>query len=82
MQNCSYMSADRIDEEGFRANVGIILSNRDGKLLLAGRVGSKGWQVPQGGILRGESDEDAMYRELGEEVGLTDADVEVLGSTE
>jgi putative (di)nucleoside polyphosphate hydrolase len=76
------MSADRIDEEGFRANVGIILSNRDGKLLLAGRVGSKGWQFPQGGILRGESDEDAMYRELGEEVGLTDADVEVLGSTE
>lgn len=75
------MTADRIDSEGFRANVGIILSNEEGKLLLAGRVGSKGWQFPQGGMLRGESPEEAMYRELQEEVGLVDSDVEVLGST-
>jgi len=75
------MSNDHIDAEGFRANVGIILSNDVGQLLLAGRVGSKGWQFPQGGMLKGESAEEAMYRELHEEVGLTDADVEILGST-
>lgn len=75
------MNNDDIDPDGFRANVGIILSNDEGKLLLAGRVGSKGWQFPQGGMLKGESPEEAMYRELHEEVGLQKSDVEVLGST-
>jgi len=76
------MNNDHIDSEGFRANVGIILSNDEGKVLLAGRVGSKGWQFPQGGMLQGESAEDAMYRELHEEVGLIETDVEVLGRTQ
>jgi putative (di)nucleoside polyphosphate hydrolase len=75
------MSNDWIDAEGFRANVGIILADSDGKLMLAGRVGSKGWQFPQGGMLEGEEPEDAMYRELREEVGLGPADVELLGVT-
>lgn len=75
------MSSDSIDSEGFRANVGIILSNEDGRLLLAGRIGSKGWQFPQGGLMVGESAEEAMFRELKEEVGLDSEDVRVLGST-
>jgi len=72
---------DHIDSEGFRANVGIILANADGKLLLAGRIGNKGWQFPQGGVLVGESIESAMFRELHEEVGLCPEDVEILGQT-
>ncbi len=75
------MSSDHIDADGFRANVGIILSNDAGKLLLAGRIGSKGWQFPQGGMQEGESAEEAMFRELHEEVGLRKSDVEVLGAT-
>jgi putative (di)nucleoside polyphosphate hydrolase len=75
------MSNDWIDAEGFRANVGIILTNGDGKLLLGGRAGSKGWQFPQGGMLVGEDPEQAMYRELREEVGLDRSDVELLGVT-
>ena len=75
------MSSDHIDSDGFRANVGIILSNKEGKLLLAGRIGSKGWQFPQGGMQNGESAEEAMYRELHEEVGLLKGYVEVLGAT-
>ena len=75
------MSSDHIDSDGFRANVGIILCNEEGKLLLAGRIGSKGWQFPQGGMQQGESAEEAMFRELHEEVGLLEGDVEVLGST-
>ena len=75
------MSNDWIDAEGFRANVGIILINSDGKLLLGGRAGSKGWQFPQGGMLVGEDPEEAMYRELREEVGLERGDVELLGVT-
>ena len=34
------MSGDWIDAEGFRANVGIILANDDGQLMLAGRAGN------------------------------------------
>jgi len=75
------MSNDWIDAEGFRANVGIILANADGKLLLAGRAGSKGWQFPQGGMRIGEEVEAAMFRELEEEVGLVQSDVEILGVT-
>ncbi|MEM9209458.1 MAG: RNA pyrophosphohydrolase [Pseudomonadota bacterium] len=76
------MSDDQIDSEGFRANVGIILVNDDGKLLLAGRVGNRGWQFPQGGMQPGEGPEEAMFRELHEEVGLTSDDVEILGATD
>jgi len=75
------MGNDWIDDEGFRANVGIILANTDNKLLLGGRVGAKGWQFPQGGMLEGEEPVDAMFRELHEEVGLEAGDVEVLGVT-
>ena len=75
------MGNDWIDEEGFRANVGIILTNDDGKLMLGGRVGARGWQFPQGGMFEGEPAESAMYRELEEEIGLTRADVEMLGVT-
>ena len=76
------MGNDWIDAEGFRANVGIILTNGNGKLLLGGRVGRKGWQFPQGGIFVGEDPVDAMYRELREEVGLQRDDVELLGVTQ
>lgn len=75
------MSSDDIDSDGFRVNVGIILVNAEGKLLLAGRAGSKGWQFPQGGVRIGETCEEAMFRELNEEVGLCREDVELLGST-
>jgi putative (di)nucleoside polyphosphate hydrolase len=76
------MSNDWIDDEGFRANVGIILTNDAGKLMLGGRVGARGWQFPQGGIFRDEDPEAAMFRELEEEVGLRKQDVQVLGVTD
>lgn len=70
-----------IDDEGFRANVGIMLANARGELLWARRVGQNAWQFPQGGIHPGESPKQALYRELQEEVGLTASDVEVVAST-
>ncbi|MBT8142348.1 MAG: RNA pyrophosphohydrolase [Gammaproteobacteria bacterium] len=72
---------DHIDSEGYRANVGIILTNGSGKLLWARRKGKRGWQFPQGGIDQGESAEEAMFRELQEEVGLLPQHVKILGST-
>jgi len=70
-----------IDVEGYRANVGIILRNADGKLLWARRIGQDAWQFPQGGIREDETPEEAMYRELFEEIGLDSDDVDVVGRT-
>ncbi|MEH6470678.1 MAG: RNA pyrophosphohydrolase [Halopseudomonas sp.] len=70
-----------IDSEGFRPNVGIIIANDHGQVLWARRVGQDAWQFPQGGINDNETPEQAMYRELKEEVGLDPGDVELLGST-
>jgi putative (di)nucleoside polyphosphate hydrolase len=71
-----------IDSDGFRPNVGIMLANDQGQLLWARRVGGHdAWQFPQGGISAGETPEEALYRELHEEVGLASDAVEVLGST-
>jgi putative (di)nucleoside polyphosphate hydrolase len=74
--------ADYIDKNGFRANVGIVLTRGPGEIFLGGRVGGRGWQFPQGGVHRGELVEEALYRELKEEVGLDRRDVEILGSTQ
>ena len=70
-----------IDSEGYRPNVGIILCNADGRLFWARRIGQHSWQFPQGGIRRDESPEQAMFRELGEEVGLRPEHVQVVGCT-
>ncbi len=70
-----------IDCDGYRANVGIILSNNEGQVFWARRVGQDAWQFPQGGIDHAESPEEAMYRELKEETGLSPGDVDVLGCT-
>lgn len=70
-----------IDSKGFRANVGIILTNAAGQVFWARRVGQNAWQFPQGGIRAEETPEEAMYRELNEEVGLTLGDVVLRGAT-
>lgn len=70
-----------IDSDGFRPNVGIILTNSSGQVLWAKRIGQDAWQFPQGGINGDESPEDAMYRELYEEVGLEPEDVRILACT-
>jgi putative (di)nucleoside polyphosphate hydrolase len=70
-----------IDADGFRPNVGIVLANHRGQVLWAKRVGQTSWQFPQGGISEGESPEQAMYRELSEEIGLQPHDVKVLACT-
>ncbi len=70
-----------IDSDGFRPNVGIILANSKGQVLWARRIGQNSWQFPQGGISEGETPEQAMFRELQEEVGLTAKDIEIIAVT-
>ena len=67
-----------IDFDGYRPNVGIVICNRKGQVLWAKRYGQNSWQFPQGGINDNETPEQAMYRELYEEVGLREKDVKIL----
>jgi putative (di)nucleoside polyphosphate hydrolase len=76
-----YLSSQVIDSDGYRPNVGIILTNPDGQLLWARRVRQDAWQFPQGGIRAKETPQQAMFRELEEEVGLEPQHVELLGAT-
>ncbi|OZG71422.1 RNA pyrophosphohydrolase [Hahella sp. CCB-MM4] len=70
-----------IDSEGYRPNVGIILCNERNQVFWARRIGQDSWQFPQGGIKRDESPEDALYRELKEEVGLPPESVRIVAGT-
>jgi putative (di)nucleoside polyphosphate hydrolase len=70
-----------VDADGFRPNVGIVLANDQGQVLWARRIGQDAWQFPQGGINRQESPEEALFRELDEEVGLKPGAVEIVACT-
>lgn len=70
-----------LDKNGYRPNVGIILVNRRNEVFWGKRIREHSWQFPQGGIKRGETPEQAMYRELEEEVGLLPEHVKIIGRT-
>ncbi|MES2360527.1 MAG: RNA pyrophosphohydrolase [Pseudomonadota bacterium] len=70
-----------LDRDGFRPNVGIILLNQRSQVFWGKRIRTHSWQFPQGGIDRGENPEQAMFRELHEEVGLFPQHVQVLART-
>ena len=70
-----------LDREGYRPNVGIVLLNARNEVFWGKRVGQHSWQFPQGGIQHGESPEQAMFRELQEEVGLLSEHVQIIGRT-
>ena len=70
-----------VDKDGFRANVAMVISDGRGKLFWAKRLGQQAWQFPQGGVSAGESAEQALFRELYEEVGLESSDVKIIQRT-
>ena len=71
-----------LDEQGYRPNVGIVLLNHHNQVFWGKRIKQHSWQFPQGGIDPGENPEQAMYRELWEEVGLQQEHVQIIGRTE
>ncbi len=70
-----------VDKAGYRLNVGIILSNASGRVFWGKRHGQDAWQFPQGGMTPNETPQQALFRELHEEIGLEESDVEILGVT-
>jgi putative (di)nucleoside polyphosphate hydrolase len=72
------------DPNSYRPNVGLALFHRDGLVFLGKRIATDGpyqWQMPQGGVDRGETAPDAAYRELEEEIGVASKHAELLEET-
>lgn len=71
--------------KGYRPNVGMMIINTDKKVLMCTRIHSEGQayrlQMPQGGIDKGETPAQAVYREMREEIGLTHQDVRFMATT-
>ena len=58
--------------EHFRAGVGAVICKSEGQVLAFERSDFPGaWQLPQGGVKQEESLEEALFREIEEETGLT-----------
>jgi putative (di)nucleoside polyphosphate hydrolase len=73
----------RREDLPYRPCVGIMLIDGRGRVFVGQRVDrdDEAWQMPQGGIDKGESPREAALRELQEEVGLHPEQVEILAET-
>ena len=67
--------------KGYRPNVAMIVINNDNRVLICRRRNTQTWQFPQGGIDPNENIQEAMERELHEEVGLSKEDVNIIGKS-
>jgi putative (di)nucleoside polyphosphate hydrolase len=69
------------DDKQYRPCVGVMLVNAAGEAFVGKRIDNKEgdwWQMPQGGVDKGENPDDAVLRELGEETGARPEHVEVV----
>ncbi len=66
-------------EPTYQQNVAGIIRHRDGKILICERSAIRGaWQFPQGGVDDGETPEQALVRELWEEISLDPGDFKIV----
>ena len=77
------MTPDQIAELPYRPCVGVMLANTRGHIFVGQRKDrdTDAWQMPQGGVDRGENTLDAALRELWEETGVTDKLVTIEGES-
>ena len=69
-------------DNAYRLNVGLIIVNDSGKVLLCKRKDNYKWQFPQGGINKDETAISAAKREMFEEVGIKFQSTMIIGETE
>jgi putative (di)nucleoside polyphosphate hydrolase len=71
------MKVINVSDLPYRPCVGIMLFNPDGKVFVGKRIDQtvESWQMPQGGIDKGETPKEAALRELQEEVGTAKAKI-------
>ena len=77
------VSPEEITQLPYRRNVGVMLANPEGDVFVGQRIDNDqaAWQMPQGGIDKGETPRDAALRELEEETGVSPALVTVEAET-
>lgn len=83
MSAAKTMSAAEIAALPYRPCVGVVLMNADGHVFAGQRIDNPGpaWQMPQGGVDKGEAPRDAALRELREETGVAAHLVEIVAET-
>lgn len=77
------MDQSDIEKLPYRPNVGVVVLNRRGEIFAGKRLDNPGdaWQMPQGGVDKGEAARDAAFRELTEETGIAADRVTMLAET-
>ncbi|NOC92074.1 RNA pyrophosphohydrolase [Ruegeria sp. HKCCD6604] len=78
------MTPEEIAKLPYRPCVGLMLMNDQGQIFVGQRNDrfEDAWQMPQGGVDKGEDPRDAALRELLEETGVTGELVEIVAETE
>ncbi len=73
----NYLIPKKFRSLPLRNGVGVALLNKDNKVFVGKRIDNPNdfWQMPQGGIDKGESSLDAAIRELYEETGIKRVEV-------
>lgn len=74
---------DEFGDPLYRPAVGMMILNAENKVFVGQRLDNKGlaWQMPQGGISPHEDADQAMLRELEEEIGTRNVEIIVKSKT-
>ena len=77
------MTPEEVARLPYRPCVGVVLMNRAGQVFAGQRadMDTPAWQMPQGGVDKGEEPRDAAYRELLEETGVGREHVTLVAET-